>query len=82
MTKEFDLSHMRSSRLGDSFHLHVYSLDPEGDSMRLHFKNRLSTDSNGILISLGLQAEAKMGLKAMTDCLEARISEETLFRLV
>lgn len=82
MTKEFNFAHMRQSRLGDSFHIHTYSLDEDENMMRLHFKDRFSTDANGIALCLGLQAEAKVELEAIIKNLEARISETSVIKLV
>jgi hypothetical protein len=79
MSREFSFAHLGNAKLGDSFHIHVYSLDEAKDnSLRLSLRKRVSTDSGGIAASLGLQAEAKIELEAILHYLEARISANTL----
>jgi hypothetical protein len=41
----------------------------------------LSTDADGIARSLGLQANPKMELEAITAILSSKLSEQTLFTL-
>lgn len=50
-------------------------------SFSLQLDSRLSTDSEGIGICLGLQAEANVEFKKIVEQLEAKISEKTLFTL-
>jgi hypothetical protein len=79
MAREFSFSHIGNAKLGDSFHIHAYSLDETKDkTLRLSLQHRISTDSDGIAISLGLQAEAKIELKTIIKYLDARISASTL----
>ena len=83
MVREFSFSHMQSARQGDSFHLHPYILEEiDGASLRLRLDKRISTDANGIALCLGLQSEAKVELGKMTEYLENRISDKTLFNIV
>jgi hypothetical protein len=83
MEREFSFSHMQSARKGDSFHIHSYALDEAtGKSLRLCLSNRISTDANGIVLCLGLLAEAKLPLEAITGRIKSRISEKTLFTSV
>ena len=83
MAREFSFSHFQQARLGDSVHIHSYSLDEaENNSLRLRLKDRISTDANGIALCLGLQAEAKIELEKIIQYLEARISENTLLRII
>jgi len=80
MAREFSFSHMNQARQGDSFHIHSYRLEEENDnSLRMQFSNRISTDSNGIALCLGLQAEAKVELETLIKYLEVKISAKTLF---
>lgn len=78
MYKEFNFSHVTPARLGNSFHIHTYGLCTDTDTMRLTFKDRYSTDANGIALCLGLQADAKMELDTIITYLEAKIFEDTL----
>ena len=83
MTKEFNFSHIKKARQGDSVHIHSYSLDNTNTtSLRLRMKDRISTDANGISLCLGLKAEAKIELKRIIEYLEARISADTLLRII
>jgi len=80
MAREFSFSHMNQARQGDSFHIHSYRLDEvSGDALRMQFSNRISTDSSGIALCLGLQAEAKVELETLIKYLETKISAKTLF---
>lgn len=83
MAREFSFPHMHQARQGDSFHIHSYGLNAVNDNaLRIQLRNRISTDSNGIALCLGLQAEAKIELEAIVKYLEAKISEKTLFILI
>jgi hypothetical protein len=48
---------------------------------RLNLTSRLSTDSEGIAVCLGLRAETKVELGKIIEQIESKISEDTLFRL-
>jgi hypothetical protein len=62
--------------------LHAYALSPQKDlSYRLDLASRLSTDSDGIAVCLGLQAETKVELGKIIEQIESKISKDTLFRL-
>ena len=80
MAREFNFAHMRSARQGDSFHIHSYALcEVNKEVLKLHLRNRISTDANGIALCLGLQAEAKLELEQIVKYVQSRISEKTLF---
>ena len=73
---------IRDVRLGDPVQIHSYSMDRKGDRLySLRLDSRLSTDSTGIAISLGLQAEANVDLEQIVQRLETKISQHTLFTL-
>ena len=83
MAREFSFSHFQQARQGDSVHIHSYSLiEADNNSLRLRLKDRISTDADGIALCLGLQAEAKIELEKITQYLEARISENTLLKII
>ena len=83
MVREFSFSHFEQARQGDSVHIHSYSLcETDNNSLRLMLKGRTSTDANGIALCLGLQAEAKIELEKIINYLEAKISENTLIKIV
>jgi len=83
MVREFSFSHFEQARQGDSVHVHSYSLDEtDNNSLRLILKNRTSTNAEGIALCLGLQAETKIELERIIRYLEARVSENTLLKIV
>lgn len=80
MKQEFRFDQLNTARLGDSMHIHTYSLAQEGSgNFHLVFASRLSTDANGIAVSLGLQVSSKVELEDMLRILEAKLSDATLF---
>lgn len=81
MRKSFSFDHMHESRMGDSMHIHSYCLASDGDVFRLELNQRLSTDAAGVAACMGIQADPKMELVALTEVLEKKISDETLLAL-
>jgi hypothetical protein len=82
LRKEFQFSHLKDARMGDPMHLHAYSMAVQKSlSYRLALTSRLSTDSDGIAVCLGLQAETKVELGKIIEKIESKISKDTLFRL-
>ena len=82
LRKELQFSHLTEARKDDPMHLHAYGLSVQKDlSYRLNLKSRLSTDSDGIAVCLGLQAETKVELGRIIEQIESKISKDTLFRL-
>lgn len=80
--KEFQFSHLKDARLGDPMHLHAYCVSKQKDSSyRLNLSSRLSTDSNGIAVCLGLQAETKVEIDKIIAQIETKITRDTLFCL-
>ncbi len=82
MSREFNFDHLHNpARIGDSMHIHSYSLENNNDIFRLELGFRLSTDADGISICLGLQADAKIELEHIIAELERKISKSTLLTL-
>lgn len=80
--KEFQFSHLTAARMGDPMHLHAYGLSQQHDfTYRIDLGSRLSTDSDGIALCLGLQAETRMELARIVEQIEAKISTDTILRL-
>lgn len=81
MSREFNFGHLSNpAKLGDSMHLHAYSLEKQPDkNYLLSLAQRMSTDADGIATCLGLQAEAKVELEQIVKALEAKMSAATLF---
>ena len=80
---EFSFAHFSSpALLGDSMHLHAYSLTIDTtQNYTLRMNERISTDSTGIARCLGLQAQAKIELEIVVKLLESKINDKTLFVL-
>ncbi len=83
MKKEFNFGHLSEpSRLGDSMHIHSYALNSENHEYKIDLAKRLSTDSEGMSLCLGLQAEAKIELDAILRSIEAKLSDATLLSIM
>ena len=82
LRKEFQFSHLTEAHRGDPMHLHAYGMAVQKNlSYRLDLVSRLSTDSDGIAVCLGLQAETKVELGKIIKQIESKISKDTLLRL-
>lgn len=81
MAKEFNFAHLKNPAvLGDSMHFHSYRITRQHDgSFKLIMQSRLSTDTDGIAMCLGLQAEARVELNQILEVLQAKISPATRF---
>ena len=81
MGREFRFDHLHNpAAIGDSMHLHAYRMDGQVDqSYKLVMESRLSTDTDGIGLCLGLQAEARIELEQIMQTLQAKLSPTTLF---
>ena len=82
LSKQFQFSHLNNARRDDPMQLHSYRLISKKDNTySLELDSRLSTDSEGIAMCLGLQAEANVGFEKIIQQLQTKISEKTLFTL-
>jgi hypothetical protein len=82
MSREFNFDHLHyPARIGDSMHIHSYSLRNDKGFFRLDLNSRSSTDANGISVCLGLQTEAKVELDHIIEELEKKLSEKTLLTI-
>ena len=82
MRREFRFDHIGDARLGDSAHFHVCSLGKRhDDSFQLNLMSRLSTNADGIVACLGLQADPNVELAHLIASLESRISSDTLLTI-
>lgn len=80
--REFSFSHIQGVRLGDSVHIHAYDLEEVDNRLKLFLNSRVSTDSDGIAKSLGLNAQAKVKLEELVAVLEKKLSEEYRLHLI
>lgn len=79
MKHEFKFDHLNTPRCIDPMHFHSYRLDPGSTGYRLNLDERFSTDTDGIAICLGLQADANVEMGQVVAAIEAKISPATLF---
>jgi hypothetical protein len=80
MRANFNFGHIGEARLGDSMHIHGYSLTLKDESdWKMDLTTRLSTDAAGVSTSLGLLANAKVELDTIIALLEEKLSDNTLF---
>ena len=79
LRRNFQFEHIRQSRIGDPIHVHSYNIQENG---QLHLTERLSTDSQGVATSMGLQMDPNIELARIIEQLEAKISDATLLRIV
>jgi len=82
MKREFSFSHIGNARIGDPVHIHSYDLKNKNNHLRLSLDTRVSTDSNGIAESLGLNAQAKVELQDIISTLEQKLSEDYRLTIV
>ena len=82
LMSSFKFSHFSRARHGDPMHVHAYEMKRKDDNRySLRLDSRLSTDTEGIAKSLGLQADANVGMEEIIRQLESKISGDTLFTL-
>lgn len=82
LRREFQFDHLAAARLGDPMQIHAYCMAAQEDrSHRVNLTTRLSTDSAGIAVCLGLQAEPKVDLQEIISQIESKISKDTFLRL-
>ena len=82
MRREFCFAHLaRPGKIGDSMHMHSYSLGQTDRDFSLSLKDRFSTDAAGIAKCLGLATEAKVELQAIVRELERKISDKSLMMI-
>jgi hypothetical protein len=79
--REFNFSHVGQAKLGDSLHVHTYSLEGNDTGYRIQLSERWSTDSAGVARALGLQNEARVELEELVKQLERKLSDQTLLKL-
>jgi hypothetical protein len=78
MRGEFAFDHIKGVRDGDPMQFHAYELRREAAAYTLRLKERISTDTAGIALCLGLQADTKVELQTVLDRIEAKLPQSTL----
>ena len=82
MVGEFRFEHLTTARNSDPMHFHSYSLAKKAEGHRMTLVERFSTDTEGIALCMGLQADANVGLAEIGAAIESKISEATLFKIL
>jgi len=79
---QFQFDHLSDARDGDPMHFHAYRFVSQDSGVyRVDLAERKSTDTAGIAVCLGLQADANVGLRDITAQIEAKMSDETRFEI-
>jgi hypothetical protein len=78
MRSKFLFKHIQGVRDGDPMHFHAYELRQAAAGYSLKLKERISTDTAGIALCLGLQADSKVELQAILKQIESKLSQSTL----
>ncbi len=81
MKNEFSFDHLSRARNADPMHFHSYNFFKETDGHHIRLADRYSTDTEGIAVCLGLQAEANIELAEIVAAIETKISETTLLQI-
>lgn len=81
MRDEFAFDHIKGVRDGDPMQFHAYELCQEASTYTLKLKERISTDTAGIALCLGLQADTKVELQAIMDQIEAKLPQSTQLKV-
>lgn len=76
INRNFSFSHIQGARIGDPVHIHAYDFKETANHLKLSLDTRISTDSDGIAKSLGLNAQPKVELEELVAALEQRIRDE------
>lgn len=80
--REFSFSHVEGVRIGDSVHFHSYDFVEENNGLHITLDTRVSTDTNGVAMCLGLNAEANIDLEDIIALLEKKLKDEYRLTLV
>jgi len=78
---QFDFGHIKDVRIGDSMHIHSYTMEDFGPEFAIHLHTRLSTDAEGVAKCLGIQANTKVDLEAIITELERKLSPKILLTI-
>lgn len=81
MRSAFAFDHIKGVRDGDPMQFHAYELCQETAAYTLNLKERISTDTAGVAMCLGLKADTKLELKVILDQIEAKLPQSTLLTI-
>lgn len=80
LRRQFDFAHLAAARVGDTMHLHVYTVKEE-NGFKVALETRISTDAAGVARALGIRAETKIALETILAELERKMSKNTRLTL-
>lgn len=78
MRREFAFDHIQGVRDGDPMQFHAYELRRDAAAYTLRLQERISTDTAGVAMCLGLQADTNVELQTMLNQIEAKLPQSTL----
>ncbi len=81
MKRTFSFGRLSAPRDADPMHFHSYKLVHDDAGHRLKLDERFSTNTEGVTVCLGSQAEANVDMDQVVTAIEAKISPATLFKL-
>ena len=81
MRGEFAFNHIQGVRDGDPMQFHAYELRQEAVAYSLNLKERISTDTAGIALCLGLQADTRVELRTILEQIESKLPQSTLLTI-
>jgi hypothetical protein len=81
MRGEFAFDHIKGVRDGDPMQFHAYELRKETTAYTLKLKERIGTDTAGIAMCLGLQADTNVELQTILDQIDAKLPQSTLLMI-
>jgi hypothetical protein len=81
MRKSFHFDRLQPARLGDSMHIHAYSLLASPSGFQLELSERASTDADGVAACLGLRVSARIEVVSILEKLSSRLSDSTLLSI-
>lgn len=81
MQREFEFEQVQGAKIGHAMHFHAYTLQARENHYMLTLSQRLSTDTNGVALALGLKASSHIELETLREILHRKISPQTRFIL-
>lgn len=80
--KEFSFNHISANAsIGNSMHIHSYSMQAEKDGFKIVLNSRYSTDSKGLSELLGLKTNPDLDFEEIAQSLKSRISDATMLQI-
>lgn len=78
MRRSFDFGHIAGVRIGDPMQFHAYGMQQGKQGLHLALRERISTDSDGVSLCLGLLGSAEVDLLGILEQIELKLPQSTL----